>query len=286
MAAALVAPGDELEEQVRGVGLEGQVAELVDDQQLGLGVEAPAARRAAPRHAPWRAGARAPAPARTAPSSRPRWPRGRARRPDASCRRPGGPSSSSASPLAMQRPVASSRIWPLSSEGWAAKSKPARSRTNGKWAIPMRHLDAPLVLAGDLALAEQRQRLAQGQLAPARLVQQAVELVADRGQLEPGRAWRPDDRGGSPSAASPDQLPRTRPAAAAAPAARARRESAMTRPRPRRPRRRSAPARPAAGAGPPARHGPRPPRRHGGCARARRATITRTVSPISRQGTL
>src|SRR5207248_3019591 len=30
----------ELEEQVRGIGLERQVAELVDDQELGLGVEA------------------------------------------------------------------------------------------------------------------------------------------------------------------------------------------------------------------------------------------------------
>ena len=35
-AAPLVAPRDELEEQVRSALLEGQVAELVDDQQLGL----------------------------------------------------------------------------------------------------------------------------------------------------------------------------------------------------------------------------------------------------------
>jgi hypothetical protein len=39
-AAALVAARDELEEEMRRVGLERQVAELVDDQQLGLGVEA------------------------------------------------------------------------------------------------------------------------------------------------------------------------------------------------------------------------------------------------------
>lgn len=38
-AAALVAARDELEEQARRVRLEGQVAEFVHHQQLGLGVE-------------------------------------------------------------------------------------------------------------------------------------------------------------------------------------------------------------------------------------------------------
>ena len=58
-AAALVAAGDELEEEMRAPAFEGQVAELVDDQQLRLAVErqalgewpsvsALAARRAAP----------------------------------------------------------------------------------------------------------------------------------------------------------------------------------------------------------------------------------------------
>ena len=50
-----------------------------------------------------------------------------------------------------------------------------------------RHLDATLVPAGDLALAQERQRLAQGQLLARRFVQQVVELVADRGQLQPGQ---------------------------------------------------------------------------------------------------
>lgn len=36
--AALVAAADELEEQMRRIGLEGQIAELVDDQELGLGI--------------------------------------------------------------------------------------------------------------------------------------------------------------------------------------------------------------------------------------------------------
>jgi hypothetical protein len=46
-----------------------------------------------------------------------------------------------------------------------------------------RHLDAPLVLAGDLALAQQYQGLAQAQLLAAGLIQQAIELVTDAGQL-------------------------------------------------------------------------------------------------------
>src|SRR5438445_8004445 len=50
---------------------------------------------------------------------------------------PGGPNNSTASALAMKRPAAISRICFLSIEGWAAKSKPSRSRTKGKRASPM-----------------------------------------------------------------------------------------------------------------------------------------------------
>jgi hypothetical protein len=45
------------------------------------------------------------------------------------------------------------------------------------------HLDPPLVLAGDLAVAQQHQGLSQAQLLPAGLIQQAVELITDAGQL-------------------------------------------------------------------------------------------------------
>ena len=48
-----------------------------------------------------------------------------------------------------------------------------------------RHLDPPLILAGDFPLAQERQRLAQRHIAPSRLVEQTVELVADRRQLQP-----------------------------------------------------------------------------------------------------
>ena len=47
------------------------------------------------------------------------------------------------------------------------------------------HRDAALVPSGDLALDEEPQRLAQGHLRAGRLVQQDIELVPDRGELEP-----------------------------------------------------------------------------------------------------
>jgi hypothetical protein len=53
-----------------------------------------------------------------------------------------------------------------------------------------RHLDAPFILTGDLAFDQKGQRLAQGQLALGRLVQQTVELVTDRGQLQPRQRAR------------------------------------------------------------------------------------------------
>jgi hypothetical protein len=54
------------------------------------------------------------------------------------------------------------------------------------------HLDPSLVLAGDLALAQKGQRLAQGQLAPGRLVDQVVQLVSDGGELQPRQPSRQD----------------------------------------------------------------------------------------------
>jgi hypothetical protein len=41
--------------------------------------------------------------------------------------------------------------------------------------------------AGDLALDEEGERLAQRHLAPCRLVEERIEPIADRGQLEPGQ---------------------------------------------------------------------------------------------------
>src|SRR5439155_25091079 len=49
------------------------------------------------------------------------------------------------------------------------------------------HLDASLVAAADLALAQEADRLAQSELAPGRLVDEIVELIADGSQMEPGQ---------------------------------------------------------------------------------------------------
>jgi hypothetical protein len=49
------------------------------------------------------------------------------------------------------------------------------------------HVDAPMVLAGDLALQEQGQGLAGREVGAGRLVQEVVELIADAGQLQPGQ---------------------------------------------------------------------------------------------------
>jgi hypothetical protein len=53
----------------------------------------------------------------------------------------------------------------------------------GKARQAERHVDATLVPAGNLAFTEQGQSLADRQLASARLVDQIVELVAQRCQL-------------------------------------------------------------------------------------------------------
>jgi hypothetical protein len=50
---------------------------------------------------------------------------------------------------------------------------------------PHRHLDPSLVAARDLPLAQERERFAQRQLTPGRLVEQAVELIADHCQPQP-----------------------------------------------------------------------------------------------------
>src|SRR6516162_6169538 len=62
----------------------------------------------------------------------------------------GGPSSSTFSPLAIQRAPASSRTCLESMEGCAAKSKPQEIAHEWEAGKLQGHLDAPLVLAGDL----------------------------------------------------------------------------------------------------------------------------------------
>jgi hypothetical protein len=94
---------------------------------------------------------------------------------------PGGPNKSEASPCATQRHPADSRILPRIERRRGGKVEAVEVAHRGEVGDLPRHLDAPLVLARDLALEQKKgQRLAEGQLAPGGLVQQTVELVADR----------------------------------------------------------------------------------------------------------
>ena len=183
-AAALVAPRDELEEQVRGVRLEGQVAQLVDDEKLRLGVEGQAVLQAV--------GA-----VRLDQRRHQRLGRGEQRRvalPDR---------------LAPEcdRQVRFPDSWRTEQEGRVPVRDPPRRRqfpdltlVDARLRLEVevrqladcrevgdleRHLDAPFVLARHLALDEERERLAQRQLLLRGLVEQAVELVPDGGQLQP-----------------------------------------------------------------------------------------------------
>ena len=131
--AGFVAPADQLEEQVRRVGLQRQVAELVDDQQLRLRQRQ---QFLVQRRSPC-ALAR-PATSVVAVVNCTVYPARIASRPSAIDKcvlpTPGGPSSSTFSPLAIQRDAARSRICFGSIDGCASKSKPASSFTAGKCA--------------------------------------------------------------------------------------------------------------------------------------------------------
>jgi hypothetical protein len=90
--------------------------------------------------------------------------------------------------LAMRHPAASGELanLPRIERGLGGEVETVEIAHRREVGNLARHLDAPLVLAGDLALDQKRQRLAQAQLALGGLVQQTVKLVADRSQLQPG----------------------------------------------------------------------------------------------------
>ena len=71
-------------------------------------------------------------------------------------------------------------------QGWLRVEFEAGELTHeGKLRHLAGHRDAALVPSGDLALDEEPQRLAQGHLRADHLIQQGIELVPDRGELEP-----------------------------------------------------------------------------------------------------
>src|SRR5690606_23329018 len=73
----------------------------------------------------------------------------------------------------------------LGIEGWLGVELEALERAHeGELGDGTRHLDAPLVLARDLGLAEELHGVEQRELAPASGIQEAVELIADGGEFE------------------------------------------------------------------------------------------------------
>jgi hypothetical protein len=96
--------------------------------------------------------------------------------------------------LAIQREAARSRICFGPIDGCSSKSKLASSFTAGKCASFQRHLDATVILALDLTLAQKDQRLTRRQVRARRLVEQVVELIANAGELHVAPTWRLADR--------------------------------------------------------------------------------------------
>ena len=181
--AALVATADELEEQVRGIRLERQIAEFVDDQQLGLGVVRQALLEPAFAMRLGELGHQ-----------------GRGRREQhrvaghdgfpaerhrqmclAHARRPQEQHRLAVGDEAPRRDLPDLR---LVDRGLGAEVEAGEIADERKARQAEGHVDAALVAAGDLPFAEQRQRLADRQLPPAGFVDQAVELVAQDGQLQ------------------------------------------------------------------------------------------------------
>src|ERR1700676_2241786 len=85
--------------------------------------------------------------------------------------------------LKAARPPAISRICFLSIEGWAAKSKPSRSRTTGS--APSRRSFRCGARPCGRSSRSQNMESASRMVSSCRLVDKAVDLVPDRGQPEP-----------------------------------------------------------------------------------------------------
>ena len=195
-AAALVAPRDALEEQVGGVGLEGQVAELVDDQQLGLGVEGQSFLQAAFGVALGQGGhqgRRGDEQHRVALADRLAAERDR----QMGLADAGRPQQEQS--LAVRHPSAGGEVAHVArvERGLGLEVEVAQIAVGGELGDLAGHLDAALILAGDLALAEEPQSLAQSHLPPGGFVQQGVELVADGPSASAVSACRQGSRGRS-----------------------------------------------------------------------------------------
>ena len=172
-AAALVSAGDELEEQVRRIRVERQVAELVDDQQLRLGEEGepflePGVGMRLGEAGDQRRGRdeehRVVLPDRFA-AERDR---------EMGLADPGW--AEEQEHIAMGDPAAGGELADLVRIEARLRGEVEVGELAGAGKVRdlQRHLDSPLVLARHLALAEEGDGLAKGEILPRRLVEQRM----------------------------------------------------------------------------------------------------------------
>ena len=182
----LIAPADQLEEQVGGIRLKGQIAELVHDQQLGLGIMA-------------QTFLKPPVAMRFGELGHQR---GRRREQDAVAGHDGLAAESNCQMrlahawrtqkqhgLAVGDEAAGGDLADLSlvDRGLGGEVEAGEVPHRGKAREPEGHVDAALVAPGDLALAEHGERLPDRQFAPSGFIDQAVELITQRRQLQPAQ---------------------------------------------------------------------------------------------------
>ena len=181
--AALVASADQLEEQMRGIGLERQVAQLVDDQQFRLAVvrqaflqPAVGVRLGELRHQ----GRRRREQHRITGDDRLASDRhGEMRLAD-----PWRPEQQDRLSIGNEPSARDLPNLRFVDRGLGAKVETREVTHEGETREAEAHVNAALVASGDFALAEQRQRLADRQFTSACLVDQAVDLVTQGGELQ------------------------------------------------------------------------------------------------------
>src|SRR5690606_4296793 len=183
-APALVAARDELEEEMRSLGLEREVAELVDDQKLRLGpVREPLLEPALELGLAELGHQRVRRHEQHAVAGADHF----------AAKRDGKMRLADAGRAEEQERVAVGNEAPrgklpqlLRVERWLRVEVEARELAHERELRDRQmHLDPALVLARDLALAEERQCLAEREIEAARLVEEPIELIANGGELQP-----------------------------------------------------------------------------------------------------
>jgi hypothetical protein len=178
-AAALIAPRDELEEEMRGVTLEGQVAEFVDHEQLGLGVEGEPVLKPAfdmgLGEGGEEPGGRGEQDGEAEPHGFTAEGHGQVRLADTG-------RAQQEQGIAIGDPAAGGKIADLLGveRGLGVELEAVEGTDEGELGDTEAHLDAPLLAMADLGLAKQVERVADREVATSGLVQKTVEPVAHR----------------------------------------------------------------------------------------------------------